>query len=195
MTPLQRQILDAALPLIVFDGWSIEVLRKAACSLGLPEVDADRAFAGGVAECLRLWNADSDQQMVRSLSQDYNLPSMKIRDRIATAVMVRLRQHTGHREAIRRATAYYALPWNAPQGLGVLYHTLDAMWVAAGDTSTDWNFYSKRALLAKVYLTTLHIWLNDDSDDLSETEAFLRRRIDDVMQIQKWKFKLKEMMG
>lgn len=195
MSPLQIQILNAALPLIVFDGWSVETLRKAAESVGLPAADAERAFPAGVLECLNLWNEDADRQMMEALSRDYNLASMKIRDRIATAVMVRLRAQNAHREAVRRGAAHYTLPWNAPQGTRALYRTVDAMWRAAGDTATDWNFYSKRALLAKVYLTTFYVWLNDHSDDLADTEAFLRRRIDDVMQIQKWKFKLKEMVG
>jgi len=69
---------------------------------------------------------------------------------------------------------------------------MDEMWVAAGDTATDWNHYSKRILLSNVYTTTLQVWLADESEGLAETEAFLRRRIEDVMQIEKFKAKAKE---
>ena len=121
------------------------------------------------------------------------MESMKIRERIATGVMVKLRAQQAHKEAVRRALAQYNLPWHAADGLKALYDTCDTIWRAAGDTSTDWNFYSKRLLLSKVYMTTLYVWLDDESEHQEETEAFLHRRIEDVMQIQKAKFKLKGM--
>ncbi len=192
MDALQKQIINAALPNVVFDGWSMEMLRAAAKSLGMPELEADRAFPNGVIEALNAWTADINQQLAEILANEYNLESMKIRERIATGVMVKLRLQQTHKEAVRRALAIYALPWHAADGLKSLYGTVDAIWRAAGDTSTDWNFYSKRMLLAKVYMSTLPVWLEDDSEDLHETEAFLHRRIEDVMKIQKAKFKLKE---
>ncbi len=195
MSDLQHCILHAALPNIVFDGWSMATLEKAAESIGLPRADAQRAFPKGVMECLDYFTAEADANMVQSLEQDYTLTEMKIRDRIAAAVMVRLRQNQPHREAIRRALAFYALPWNAPALLHSAYRTVDAMWRACGDNSTDFNFYTKRALLAKIYASTLYVWLDDDSPDLTETQAFLHRRIDNVMQIQKAKFKIKSWFG
>lgn len=195
MTDLQDRILSAALPSVVFDGWSMKTLERAAESAGLPAVDAHRAFPGGVIECLDYFTSEADRHMAESLAQDYALSEMKIRERIATAIMVRLRQNQPHREAIRRAAAYYSLPWNAPAMMRSAYQTLDTIWRICGDTSTDFNFYTKRALLAKVYASTLYVWLNDDSPDLAETQAFLHRRIDNVMQIQKAKFKAKEWLS
>ena len=194
MTPLQQKILDAALPLIVFEGWTMRTLGHAAETLGLPKIDAERAFPGGVVECLMLWSQENDRQMETTLNAEYNLESMKIRQRIATAVLVRLRMHQPHREAIRRAVAHMALPWNAPKALSAAYRTADCMWRAAGDRSTDYNFYTKRALLVKVYSSTLMIWLNDDSTEQAETEAFLYRRIEDVMKIEQLKSKGKKLL-
>ena len=87
--------------------------------------------------------------------------------------------------------AIYAMPWNKMAELKMIYATVDAMWREAGDTSTDYNFYTKRLLLSKVYITSLRVWLDDTSPNLLTTEAFLRRRIDDVMQIEKLKAKAK----
>jgi ubiquinone biosynthesis protein COQ9 len=191
MNTLQQQIIGAALPNVVFDGWSMETLRAAAKSLGMSDLEADRAFANGIIEALNVWTAQTNQNLADTLASHYNLESMKIRDRIATGVMVKLRSQQAHKEAVRRALTIYAMPWHAADGMKSLYDTLDVMWRAAGDTSTDWNFYSKRMLLAKVYMSTLSVWLGDESDDQRETEAFLHRRIEDVMRIQKAKFKLK----
>jgi len=192
MNALQNQILDAALPTIVFDGWTVATLEKAAISIGRTAFDVKRAFPGGVAEAVALFSARADARMLEALGRDYDLPTMKIRERIATCVMVRLRQNAPHREAVRRGLAFYALPWNTPQGLTALYATVDAMWRAAGDTATDYNFYTKRALLAGVFTTTVRVWLDDSSENLSETEAFLRRRIENVIEIEKAKGKLRD---
>jgi ubiquinone biosynthesis protein COQ9 len=61
------------------------------------------------------------------------------------------------------------------------------MWYAAGDKSTDFNFYTKRATLAGVYSATLLYWLNDRSAGSEATWAFLDRRIDNVMAFEKLK--------
>ncbi len=190
MNTVQARILDAALPAIVFDGWTLATLENAATSIGLTAFDVKRAFPNGVADALALFSSRADEQMLAALAADYDLANMKIRERIATCVMVRLRQNTQHREAVRRALGFYALPWNASAGLTALYATVDAMWRAAGDTSTDYNFYTKRALLAGVFTSTVKVWLDDVSENLADTEAFLRRRIENVMEIEKAKAKL-----
>lgn len=189
MIDLQHRILDAALPHIVFDGWTLATLERAAQSIGLTAFDVKRAFPGGVMDALAAHSAQADTRMLETLRRDYHLPTMKIRERIAASVMVRLRAEAAHREAVRRALAVYKMPWNAPAALKALYATVDAIWHEAGDASTDYNFYTKRLLLSEVYTTTLRVWLDDKTDDLSETEAFLRRRIEDVMQIEKLKAK------
>lgn len=194
MDELKDKILNAALPNIVFDGWSEQTLAAAATSVGLTEFDARRAFPSPV-DAVDYFTARADEQMLEALTRDYNLSTMKIRERIATCVMVRLRQQAPHREAVRRALGIYALPWNTARALKATYATVDAMWRAAGDTSTDYNFYTKRLLLSKVYATTVRVWLDDATPDLSETEAFLRRRIENVMQIEKFKAKAREGFG
>ncbi|HWA50980.1 MAG TPA: COQ9 family protein, partial [Dongiaceae bacterium] len=89
------------------------------------------------------------------------------------------------REAIKSACSFLAMPQNAALALKLLYRTVDAMWYAAGDTATDFNFYTKRALLAGVYSSTVLYWLNDRSADCADTWAFLDRRIEEVMQVPK----------
>ena len=121
--------------------------------------------------------------------------NLKIRDRIKAAVRIRLERHAGDREAARRALALLSLPFNAPLAMRLLYRTVDAMWYAAGDTSTDFNFYTKRATLAGVYSSTLLYWLNDRSPGCEATWAFLDRRIDDVMKIEKLKSQVKSWTG
>jgi ubiquinone biosynthesis protein COQ9 len=188
--PIKDKILAAALPAVAFDGWTESVLQRAAKDAGVSEFDARRAFPNPV-DAIDYFSARADTQMMAVLTPE-KMAGLKIREKIATAVMTRLQQQSAHREAIRRALGVYALPWNAAHGLRALYATVDAMWRAAGDTSTDYNFYTKRLLLSKVYSTTLRVWLDDASAGFADTEAFLRRRIEDVMKIEKLKAKARQ---
>lgn len=184
MDSIRAEILTAALPHVVFDGWSIRALTAGAKDCGHDVVMVHRAFPGGATDAIELHSRLADEAMLAELERR-DLEAMKIRERIATAVRVRLEQNAQHREAVSRGVAFLALPPNAPLGAKCLYRTVDAMWIAAGDTSTDYNFYTKRGLLAGVYSSTLMYWLNDKSDGFENTWAFLDRRIANVMQVPK----------
>ena len=88
---------------------------------------------------------------------------------------------------MRRALAILAMPQNIPLALRISWRTADLMWRIAGDTSTDFNHYTKRMSLGAVYGSTLLVWLDDDSESWAETADFLARRINDVMKIEKLK--------
>lgn len=178
----RRSLLEAALRHVPFDGWSWTALDAAARDLGLEAGEAQRLFPGGPQELIRAFSAEADRQMLESL-EGLDLESMKVRDKVAAGVRARLEAVAAHREAVRSGLNFFAMPQNAAAGLSCLYRTVDAIWYAAGDRATDYNFYSKRALLAAVYSSTLLYWLNDTSEDYAATWAFLDRRIGEVLQV------------
>jgi len=179
----QREaILKATLGHVAFDGWTRTALLAGARDAGIEQVLADNAFPGGMTELLDFYHRHADIEMVRAL-ETHDLAGMRTRDKVALAVRLRLESNAGHREAIRQALSFLALPQNAPLGVKCLYRTVDAIWYAAGDKATDFSFYTKRALLAGVYASTVLYWLNDKSEGFAETWAFLDRRIADVMKI------------
>lgn len=190
MDALRGRLLGTVLNHVPFDGWSERALRNGAADAGVAFEDALRAYPAGIKDVLDYFVADADQRMIEELERR-NLASMRIRDRIATAVRVRLEQNAVHREAIRQAIGQQLLPLNGARSVRSLYRTVDAMWHAAGDTATDFNFYSKRVLLAGVYSSTLLYWLDDDSPDFEDTWTFLDRRIENVMGIEKAKARIK----
>ncbi|HSE76687.1 MAG TPA: COQ9 family protein [Alphaproteobacteria bacterium] len=179
---VRRQIIAAALPHVPFDGWTAAVLAQSAVDAGHPATMALRVFPGGPIEAIEFWCAEADRAMVAAL-EARGPASMKVRERIGTAVRLRLDAVGPHREAIRRALGLLALPHNAPVAARSLWRTVDAVWYAAGDTATDYNWYTKRGLLAGVYGTTLMYWLDDKSEGFADTWTFLDRRIADVMRV------------
>ena len=178
----RRSLLEAALRHVPFDGWTWTALDAAARDLGLQGGEAQRLFPGGPQELIRSFSAEADRQMLEVL-EGLDLDSMKVREKVAAGVRARLEAVAAHREAVRSGLTFFALPQNASAGLSCLYRTVDAIWYAAGDRATDYNFYSKRALLAAVYSSTLLFWLNDKSEDYAATWAFLDRRIGEVLQV------------
>ena len=187
----RARVLSAILAAVPFDGWSRRAYAHGAVAAGVPEAEVDRLFPGGALQMIALHSLLADQAMVAEMERR-GVSEMKIRDRIRTAVRCRLEANVQHREAIRRALAMLASPLAGPLGARLLYRTVDAMWYAAGDASTDFNFYSKRALLAGVYSSTLFYWLNDRSEGTADTWTFLDRRIEDVMRIEQVKSRLRK---
>ena len=179
---MRNRALDAVLANVAFDGWSRRSIAAAAEKLALPAGEIDRLFPDGVVQMIAYHSRRADREMVAAMEAQ-GTAGMKIRDRIRTAIRVRLEANAAHREAIRHALVVLATPAAGTLGVRLLYRTVDAMWYAAGDTSTDFSFYTKRALLAGVYSSTVFYWLNDRSPDGADTWAFLDRRIADVMRI------------
>jgi len=179
---VRTAILEAALPHVPFDGWTQAVLQQAAKDAGFEPVMALRVFPGGPVEAIEFWSALADRRMLEELEQQ-DLLRLKVRERVATAIRVRLTQTARDREAVRRALAVLALPLNAGRGPALVWRTVDAIWYAAGDTATDFNYYTKRGLLAGVYGATVLYWLDDRSEDFKDTWAFLDRRIAEVMRV------------
>lgn len=184
------RLIVAAAAHAPFDGWTQKAVAAGAADIGMAAEEARRLFPVGAEALVAYHAALADRRMDRAV-QALPLAEMGVRQRIAAAVKIRLEQNAAQREAVRAALAVLALPQNGPLALACLYRTVDTVWFAIGDKSTDFNFYSKRLLLAGVYLSTLLYWLNDGSENQTETWAFLDRRIADVMRIEQAKGRLR----
>ncbi|MEJ0070398.1 MAG: COQ9 family protein [Pseudomonadota bacterium] len=182
----------AALAEVPFEGWSLTALRRGAQALAIAPADIARLFPDGARDLMEYWAATNDEHMIEALG-DVDLAALKLRQRIALAIKLRLTDIAPHREAMRRALSFLALPQHAALGARLLYRTVDTIWYAVGDRSTDHNFYTKRALLAGVYAATVLYWVDDRSDGAVETWSFLERRLDNVMRIPKLSARLRSL--
>ena len=174
------RLLEAALVHIPFDGWSRRSLFAGAADLGLEPGVARRLFPRAGDDMLVHVERWADRQMLARLGP---LDDLRVRERIAKLVRTRLEALGPHREAMRRATAARLLPSNGVAACGSLWRTVDLMWSAAGDDARDASYYTKRSLLSAVWTGTFLYWLEDRSEDYTETWSFLERRIANVMQI------------
>jgi ubiquinone biosynthesis protein COQ9 len=184
-------VLAAALVHAPFDGFTDKVLQQAAADAGVARNELARLFPEGPLSLVEAFSESADAEMGRLLAKA-KLSKLRIRERIVLAVKMRIAVLRPHKEAARRAGAFLTLPPHAAMGVRLLYRTVDAIWRGIGDTSTDFNFYTKRAILAGVYSSTLLRWFSDSSDDEEITNTFLQRRIDEVMRFEKFKAQVRE---
>jgi ubiquinone biosynthesis protein COQ9 len=168
-----------------FDGWGEQALERAAAALGIHPKVAALAFPNPL-DMIRAWFAYIDSEMCAAWPKD-RCATLKIRERITQLVLARIGLLAPHREALRRALAILAQPQNLAVSAQLSWHSADTMWRQAGDTALDYNHYTKRMTLGGVYISTLMVFLQDESADLEETKAFLTRRIENVMQFEKAK--------
>jgi ubiquinone biosynthesis protein COQ9 len=169
-----------------FDGWTEAALAMAATELGIPAERARLAFPGGAMEMVDAWFDSLDKAMLAAFPPE-RIAAMKVRDRIRALVLFRFAAIAPRREALRRALSILAMPQNAPSAARLAWRSADRIWRVAGDVSTDFSHYSKRATLLAVYASTTLVFLDDETPDLADTGAFLDRRLADVMRIEKLK--------
>jgi ubiquinone biosynthesis protein COQ9 len=181
--PSRNTLIIATLRVMAMEGWTESALARAEADFAPGTMRA--YFPAGLSDFIKAFHAWVDEGMEKHLAKNEAFETAKVREKIFEAVMARLAVLRPHKEAVRRFLGYQLLPWNGPRAVMGLGHAADAMWKAAGDRSTDYNYYTKRLLLSGVYAATLHCWLKDHSKDEAETEAFLRRRIEEVLKVGK----------
>ena len=188
---VRERMLSNALPHVASEGW--EKALERALSAEDKDIGA-LAFSGGVEALVLYFFTDGDRRMLEALEK-IDLKEMRVRDRIRTAVKTRLEIDLEHREAVRRGISYLSLPGHVSAGVGSLYASVDAMWRGIGDKSVDFNFYSKRGILALVHGSTTLFWLDDGSEGCEATWRFLDRRIENVMSFEGAKAKARASCG
>ena len=183
---LRRRLALAVGENAVFDGWTAKAVDSAAGQLGIDPAQARLAMPKSQAGMIDLYVQQVDRELAAWFTPK-RLEKLKIREKIRSLVWRRLEIMGPAREAVRRGLAILAMPQNLPTAVKASWRTADLMWRIAGDTSTDFNHYTKRMTLGAVYASTLLAWLDDQSEGWADTAAFLDRRIDDVMKFEKLK--------
>ena len=183
-------ILAAALKIAPFEGWTNLTLKRAVRGAGLPEGSGELYFESGVSDLLDHWSDKLNTQTQEEIRK-LDLDTLKIRERVTQGVLLRLQAIGKNEEAARRASSRLVMPDLASKGVRQIWEAADTIWRAIGDTSTDTNYYSKRVILSSVIGATLPIWLSDQSDDKTAARAFLDNRIENVMEFEKLKWRVK----
>jgi ubiquinone biosynthesis protein COQ9 len=176
------RLIEAILPDVAFDGWSRAALRAAAKAAELPAAEAEALFPRGAPDLVAGFSRWADRKMLdwfeTAPSEDERIPA-----RIKRALALRFEVVAPWREAVRRALSVLAMPPHAALGARLVYETVDGIWYAVGDASTDFSFYTKRATLAGIYGAALLFWLEDRSEGSADTLSFIDRRLAEIARL------------
>lgn len=181
----QTRLLNSALAHVPFDGWSDQCFSAAINDSGTDAALARQAFPRGALDLACAYHRRGDADMVKR-AKTADLETLRYSQRVASLVRFRI-EASNDREIIRRGVTFFAQPAHASEGAAAIWQTCDLIWKTLGDTSDDFNWYSKRLILSGVYSSTLLFWLGDESVGSQATWEFLDRRIENVMQFEKFK--------
>jgi ubiquinone biosynthesis protein COQ9 len=204
-SPERDAALEAMLPNVPFDGWTYRALRSGLVSIGVPSEEAELLFPGGAADMIEAFCDWADRRMEQAAREqaareqvareqaageraaEEPVPGVALPQRVRAVIALRLAQNRPYKEAVRRAVAVLALPRHVRLAAICTGRTVDAIWHAAGDRSTDFTWYTKRAILTAAYTATLLFWLRDSSEDDAATLGFLDRRLAGIA----WTYRLR----
>ncbi len=185
-----QDLLQSILPHVAFDGWCEVSFRAAINDLEIEPTVARAACPRGAVDLAVAFHKSGDAQMTAQAAHQ-PMSNLRYAERVAALIRMRI-EAIGDKEAARRSHILFVMPQHALEGAGLIWATADSIWVALADTSEDLNWYTKRATLSTVYAATVLYWLGDNSKDHVDTWAFLARRIENVMQVEKTKAALRE---
>jgi ubiquinone biosynthesis protein COQ9 len=185
--------IEALLPRVPAQGWTMAALRGALGDVGADPEDAELLFSGG-GELIEAFIDLADRRMEQDAAAA-DLAALPLPARVRALIALRLQRNRPHKEAVRRALAVLALPGNVALAARCTGRTVDAIWHAAGDRAADFSWYTKRATLAGVYAATALYWLRDDSEDDTATLAFLDRRLEGVARIGRLRRRADELLA
>jgi len=186
---IKEKILRKALENAVFDGWNNTMLEASAAMAGIEKKAAYIYFPAGISSLVDFFAGESLIELEKAalhLPHDKKLP-----EKISWLIMEYFKAAAKNQAAIKKLMSYYALPQNMLQGLSNLHRLVDKIWRLSGDESTDFSYYTKRFSLSAIYSETLLFWLGDNSENFQETEAFLKRRMGELMKFHKFKSAIK----
>ncbi|MBL6454684.1 COQ9 family protein [Belnapia sp. T6] len=174
--------IRAMLPIAAEEGWTWSTIRAGLAAAGEDPALAESHFPTGPAGAVAAWIDLSNREM-EAAAEAEDVAALRVPARIRRLVELRFQAVAPHKRALRRALSLLALPWNTPVALRTTAGTVSAIWYAAGDTSADFSWYTRRATLAGVYGTTLAYWMRDDDPDTAAAMEFLDRRLADVARL------------
>ena len=189
--PKKAELLDAILPHVAFDGWAKTAFDAAVAAVDIDPAHARTLCPRGAVDLAVAYHQRGDDAMVAAIKAA-DLTDMRFRDKVAHALRLRIAA-IDDKEAVRRGASLFALPHMAADGARLVWGTADRIWEALADTSRDVNWYTKRMTLSGVYSSVVLYWLGDDSLEAQATDAFIDRRIDDVMQFEKFKARVRKL--
>ena len=170
------EILGVAKKIVPYDGWNENIIQSISNESNISVVEIHSLFPNNYKDLLKFYLRDTDIKMIEKVKK-INLDKLRTHEKIYQIIMIRIKNNINDKELIRKTLYALSMPFNSSIALSSLYKTVDNIWYLSNDKSYDFNYYTKRAILAFIYSSVLFFWINDNSKDIKNTEEFLRNQI------------------
>jgi len=187
---LHVNILESSLQKVKTFGWTVEALSTGAEENGLPGI-AHGMFPDGPVELVNYFIEKCNIEMIQKLSS-MNLQQVTMKERLRTILQMRLEMLLPYSSNWSQALSVMGQPQNLPKSLHGLALLIDEILHQCGDKSTDFDWYTKRALVTGIYVTTELYLLTDATRNKQDTWDYLDRRIDDFLRMSTLKVDLEK---
>jgi len=174
----KNQLLEQFIKSVPFEGWTLRNFKNAEVTCGFKDNYHLLLFPNKLADLTQFYHESLNEKMTKTFLESNT--HVKISAKIIYLVELKLELYAKNKEAIRGLMKYNTLPQNAISAQKRLWNTCDQIWFLSDDKSTDYNYYTKRSLLAAIYTATLFYFLDDDSENYQNTRDFLRRKIKNI---------------
>ena len=145
---------------IISNGWNENLFKKKQRFNENQKKILKSLFPKGYKSLLIFYLSNADNEMIKA-SKKLNLVKMRTHEKIYNLVLLKLKINQKDKELIKRTFYTLLLPHYSRLLASSTYNTVNLIWNIAGDNSKDYNFYSKRLILASIYSATIFYWLND----------------------------------
>ncbi|MEL6956658.1 MAG: COQ9 family protein [Pseudomonadota bacterium] len=172
--------LDALLPRVPEEGWTDLAAKRAANDAGIDAGERVLAAPNGVDDLIEAFFSNAEAG-ARATIEAGPLDEMRIHERVAFGVRTWLDTLEPHRAAVERASARGFWPTHAGDAIQRCWSVADMVWDAIGDTSEDYNKYTKRGLLASTIPPIILYWQREPSSE--DLDGFIARRLKMAMQL------------
>ena len=175
-------ILQKLKKIVSVEGWSEKVLKQLLQN-GVEKSDLVTFFQYDYKELLKYSLEELNKSLEKEINK-INIINYSLNKRIKKILMLRFNILNNDKEFYKKTFYHLLIPSNNKIMKSSLYKSVDTMWYLAGDNSTDFNFYTKRLILAVIYVNALFVLFNKNFD---EVESNIDRNLKKISKIPKIK--------
>lgn len=180
----QATVLSVSLRHVPRLGWT-----EAAMIAGAREVGVSPSIVGSFprkeAALVEFFMDECLQKLIDTIDSGEDLKNLVPSERIIKLVRIRLEMQAPFISKWPQALSIQAQPLNVPTSFKQRAMLVDEIWHAAGDETSDVDWYVKRTVLGGIYSTTELYMLTDNSPDFRDTWRFLDGRVRDAFDLKK----------
>ena len=181
------KILKLAKNIIAIEGLTSTTFNKISLKYDLNISELNLLFPDGRNDLLKF----ALEQLNRELEEyckKIDLIRLPVHKRIKKILLSKIYLMNKEKQFYKKIFLNLLLPSKSISLPAQLYKSIDQIWFIAGDTSVDFNFYTKRLILAGIYSRIILFFFNNE--DHKELEDLLDLNLKRVAKIPELKSKL-----